>query len=448
MGLNLKGTVSLDGSGFEAGLKKLEGAAGTFSRSLKGLVVEAFGIYGIEQAMRKTVEAAKELVRQSERLGVSVESLQVLKRAAKDAGADLDSLATAFEKIDIAREKALGGGAEGAHLMQRFGQLGINQDDLRSKTAAELFQGPMHDAATKMNPEVLGPILRDILGRGFGPMIPLLTTNFAQLREEMEKLGLVMKTETALGLKMMEDQFSLISEIIVTTLAPALLAFGKWLLEIIGRKGPLRDVIEGADFTARRLAGEAKLPGLGPYSARERHDAAVAALDLMQQAQKGGKTFDDYLKSRGGELAQERGAFDARIFSDDVSRNFRDELKYLNEMIQPVAEVTREAAKGAAQDMAALEKKVQNFDAELAKRAEDLKNRRRQPNFGDGDFPTHPRVRTTLYSDSLTRVGNFLGGSNNSLSSVAGLVEKQLGVLHLIEHNTRRSPLNETTIFP
>src|SRR5437879_804059 len=113
MGLRLQGEVSLDGSGFEAGLKRLEGAAGQFANTLKGAAAGAFGIYGIEQAIQKTIDSARELVTESKRLGVGVEQLQVLRQAAKENNTELSQVAKAFERSDVAREKALRGGPEG-----------------------------------------------------------------------------------------------------------------------------------------------------------------------------------------------------------------------------------------------------------------------------------------------------------------------------------------------
>src|SRR6185312_11847101 len=95
--------IGLDGSGFERGLRKIGSDA---AASVKNLAVQAFGIYAIEQAIAKTVETATDLVNESKRLSLTVEQLQLLRQAAKNGSVEMDTLATAFERLDVARAKA------------------------------------------------------------------------------------------------------------------------------------------------------------------------------------------------------------------------------------------------------------------------------------------------------------------------------------------------------
>src|ERR1035441_7534707 len=112
MGLKLIGEVALDGSGFERGLNAMAG-------SMKGFIVGAFGLYGVEEMLRKTMDTADELVNKAKRLDVAVEKLQLLKYAAKEGGSELETLAKGFENLDVAREKALSGSKEGQKLLAR-----------------------------------------------------------------------------------------------------------------------------------------------------------------------------------------------------------------------------------------------------------------------------------------------------------------------------------------
>ena len=48
MGLKLMAEIGLDGSGFERGLRKVGEEA---AASVKNLAIQAFGIYGVEQAI-------------------------------------------------------------------------------------------------------------------------------------------------------------------------------------------------------------------------------------------------------------------------------------------------------------------------------------------------------------------------------------------------------------
>src|SRR5690349_17359705 len=98
MGLNLTGTVSLDGSGFAAGLAQIEHGAHRVGETLKDLALSAFGIWGIEQAIHKTIETATKLDETAQRLGISLQALQELGFAARQSGSDIDSLTTFIEK--------------------------------------------------------------------------------------------------------------------------------------------------------------------------------------------------------------------------------------------------------------------------------------------------------------------------------------------------------------
>jgi hypothetical protein len=425
MSLKLIGEVALDGSGFEAGLKKLEHGAERVSDSLKELAMAAFGIYGIEAAIHKTFETAERLVNTSKRLGVGVEQLQVLEQAAKDSGTELEGIAHAFEKIDEAREKALAGGAEGEKIMGRFRQLGISVEDLQKKNASELFQGRFAEVSRANNPEILGPIFRDIFGKGFGPIITLLQTDFEELHKKMENLGLIMSAETAVKLKGIGEEFELLSKIIVVSLGPALVSFTEWLLRIISNS----QVTEGLDFIARRAAGKSRLSDFNGYSADERRKFALGEDQALLDAIKKGKTFDEF---KGGRQHDR-----AAIFADDVSKTFQQEAKYLSGIIQKVADVENEAAKGAGNDMAQLKAGIASLIAKMEADAYNL-NHPQPANFTPaGDVSG---MRQKIYTDSLLKTGNFIGHLPGmpvvSSNSTPELLRQQLAVQKHIAENT------------
>ena len=121
MGLKIMAELGLDGKGFEAGMKRAEGLAHGVAEGLKGFVIQAVGIYTVEQAISKTVETAKELVETSRRLSIAPEQLQVMRQAAKDSGVEFQKLAELIEKTNVARDKALRPVSEGASARRAFG---------------------------------------------------------------------------------------------------------------------------------------------------------------------------------------------------------------------------------------------------------------------------------------------------------------------------------------
>jgi hypothetical protein len=233
MALKLWGEVGLDGSGFERGLARL---GATAASNLKNFVIGAFGIYGVQQAIMKTVESADELVVASKRLDMTVEQLQVMRQAAMRTRTDFAYLEKAFEGFNIAKEKALSGGKEGAGFMAAFGRLGMTKEMLQSQTSATAFMGQLHQTALSANSADLDASLRKILPgfRNFGEILPFLKTDFAALEKEMSSMGAIMSGTTANELKVFKDEMGLVGTIITTQLAPWLVKLGEaayWLME-------------------------------------------------------------------------------------------------------------------------------------------------------------------------------------------------------------------------
>jgi len=172
MALRLIGEIGFDGSGFQAGLRKLQHGAGELANSLKGAVVAGVGIYTVEQAIHKTIQTAKELVNASQRLAIAPEQLQVLRKAASESGVELDKVTDSFEKLDVARQRALTPGKKGDKFRRAFHAAGIDagasdasnggEEDGRDVSGSEtcLAQGIADGTLTKLH----GPLDPEIIG--------------------------------------------------------------------------------------------------------------------------------------------------------------------------------------------------------------------------------------------------------------------------------------------
>lgn len=120
MALRITGQVDLDGSGWEKGLRKLDGVTEHATGHLKQLIVSAFGVGAIEEAIRRTIEFGEKIVDTSRRIGVGIEALQEFGFAARQNGSDLEALIAFIEHVNSSRsdpEKAghfakLGSGKE------------------------------------------------------------------------------------------------------------------------------------------------------------------------------------------------------------------------------------------------------------------------------------------------------------------------------------------------
>lgn len=374
MGLNLIGKIELDGAGFERGLRK---AGDSVSELAKTAVVAAFGFYGVEEAIRKTVETATELVNESKRLDLTVEQLQLLRQAAKDGGTEMGTLASALEKVDIARAKALGGDRAA---LDAFAKLGVSQVDLKTQTAATLFTNQISGAVKGGNVENLAPVLKEVLGKGFGELIPVLKTDFDELGDKMHRLGSIMDTETAVKLKSAGDSLDLLKNIMAADLGPALISFIEIIFSAVGKL---------KEFGA--YLGSLSSGGVGQAIKNKfKADYAQQAIDSYEAAVQGG--VPDFLKGTS-------------------KKEYDDAKTYLEEYNKKQAEAGQAALDAGSE----FNKTVQAMREKLAKEADELTHPKPIVPAIDAAKATHA---ARVQSDSLVKVGNFLGSNGNTISRV------------------------------
>lgn len=391
--LNLIGKIELDGAGFERGLHR---AGEHVTEFAKNAAVAAFGFYGVEEAIKKTVETASELVNTSRRLDVTVEQLQLLRQAAKDGGTELSTLAAAFEKINIARTKALNGDAAS---MMAFMRLGVDTEALQKETAASIFMEHIAPASRNTNVANISQDLKEVLGKGFGELIPVMKVDFDELGDKMKKLGSIMDTDTAVKLNTLDDEFSLLSNILSTQLAPAILDVVEILLSTVGKIKEIAAGIGGA-------TGDNFIQGIGSI--------LKAPFDAMA----------DKIPGKLGDGVQ-------NVIDAWFSANFAG--------LSPHDALQNQLSAGAAVSDQAEDWKTQldNLRARLKEEADALKNP--PPIFSTEDSTSGTAgkskvARIAEQTDSLVRVGNFLGSNGNTISRVD---QQKINLLTKIEANTR-----------
>ncbi len=398
MSLRLQAHVGLDGSGFEAGLNRLEHAGKHAFGELRNFALASFGVAGIEAMFMKSVSNAKELTNAAKQLGSDgVEGVQLLRQAAKDASIDLVTVEKAFEKLNVARSKVLNKGKGWEEMAAGFKGLGIN--DLTMSTQA-MVTGPMRNAALTMNPANFEPLMKAVTGlRSVSELIPFLQTDFEELGDKMKKMGMVVSTDMAVKLKAVGDNFEMLSQILVAQVGPALLQFVEWLLN-----HGIKPLV-GIEATGAALGG-----GTANWS------------------------FRDFLKYFG---------FGPAIFD-----------------YTPIKPFDKQAAKESAVDVMNGYYEFQKSIAEAKKKLEEEANRLKNPtppNFDDfsGTVKDKPGAKGRIdSSDSLVRVGNFLGDSQGSMVNIA---EKQLvelrGIRQILGRRTPgdsgyRGDVNDDATFP
>jgi hypothetical protein len=373
-GLKLMAELGLDGASFEHGFKRAEGIAKGVAEGIKHILIGAVGVVTLEQALEKTVETAKELIESSERLAIAPEQLQVMRQAARNAHVEFEKLVEVMEKLSVAREKALIPGNEGSDARRAFASIGVRGDQLRGMTQSQLLLGPFRNAVMNTNPEQLGIVFRELGIKAFGQLIPYLKTNFDELGEKMKKFGAIMDTETALKIKKVADEFNLLSQIITSQLGPALVKFAEFVYRVA-------------------LKGLGGLAGAAAFASGATHSQSnweiLMNIPKLQRIMLGGLLAGDFKTT----LEKMSKVFDWQAGS--------------------------EAAKAAVDPWEKMIVKFEETLKELADEADKLKN----PKPADFTNPTiHEKMaRKSLIepSDSLVRIGNFLGGNDRVINRLA-----------------------------
>lgn len=374
MGLNLESTISLNSASFERGMNRVKG---TVVDSIKNFAIGAIGIATVEQAFARTIETANELVNTAKRLGTTVEQVQLLRQAAKDAGTEMDSVATALEKINQARAKALGGDKAAS---AAFGALGVSQTDLKTKTAADLFMHEISETVKKVSPEQIAQPLREVLGRGAGQGIAVLKTDFDELGSKMN----LMSTKTAASLNQLSKDFDLISGQIIVAMAPAILVM-------------LQACIKFADWVGSKIGGAAAW--WGAETAFNPNDMSAPITDPVNAG------HADAIRRAGNAGAP------------DSAHGYA-----FGEQGDP--------AKAAVEN--SFKKWLEDFNLSLKKAADNLKNPK--PDFSaTADTAQKMKGGGRIESDSLVKVGNFLGSNVGAVSAAERLIQNSQRTVSLLQ---------------
>jgi hypothetical protein len=371
VGLKLIGEVALDGSGFEAGLNKLQHGAEKVGETMKGLALSAFGIYGIEQAIHHTVETAEQLIDTSRRLGISLETLQEFGYAAKQNGADIDQLTTFIEKLNSTRVDP--------KKFESFAKLGISQPDLSSLKVEDLILKLSSNIRNRSSQEVIGP-LRDIGGKGAGALLVMLKDDLAALAEEAHKLGIIMKSEDLVALKYISDEMKTLAMVMTGMLAPAIVGLMNQIIRFINT-----------------LKANGTFWGMFTGSVKK----------------------EDW-----------RTAVDAFLHPMSVTPERKAAMDRIKKAFT-------EAGAASEADLQELNDASAAMFARLMKVQKDMENVNRNPDFEVPDAKEKKSHSTQIATDSLLRVGNFLGSSNNPMISIG---HQQLTVLRQIANNTSYRP--------
>lgn len=373
--IEVKGKATLDGSGWEAGINKISSSTNKFATiglgALKSQLAAAFGAGAILALSKKTIDYAGHINDLSQQLGVSVEKLQEFDFAAKQNGASVDTFASFLEKLASARAKALEGNED---LKNSFKEFGIEVADLKGKRLDELTSQIANRVKDADVQKIVAP-LKEIGGKGAGQLIATFKAGLDEAGEEARESGVIMKESVVQQLDEIGDRFGKLGQQMMAYLAPAIA------------------------FVA---------------------DAFQAFLDMLNKG------------------AAYLGALTANMDFGKILRTMFDPREWLkgNDFASEIGRQFGESEQAANQAVEKVEKEIIQREERIIKSREESKNRALFTEDIEGDgTKKENKVKEAkapeIKSDSLLKVGNFLG--SNGASSIVAVQKSQLTVLRNID---------------
>ena len=452
----------------------MRGVASEVAAGVRNFALAYIGLRALESAFAATVQTAKDLTNESARMGVTVEQLQVMRKAASNAGVEVDKLASAMDKLNEFRAKALKTGSPEAMLANmQAAQLGITPAMLRNDSAQSIMFGAVAAKIKSVNPQEIAAPLKEIFGRSAGEIVPLLKTDMAGLEKSMKSFGQVMSNETARDLNQVSQALTSVKIGFTNALAPAIVGLVEMFLDVIISGGTLSKAFhDWAEWIGQTIAlsnNSYKTQSGQVIPAKQRADAATAMMKLMdatlsnvrkanpnlspEDVEK--KAFDEitgFLKSKEYQVAVNKSNLGTAAsyilhpitsmisgdgqhplptkqeFEDFKGSTYKELSTYMNGLQQGFTKPVTDASNTAGD----LVKSLKAARDEMNKPAPDAT---KPPDFTAAAQMTKQRM--SGQGDKMIEVGNFLGASRGVIG----------GAQARLEHHAAQTAQNTTMML-
>ena len=178
--MNVKGRTSLDGSGWAAGLRKMEtgtkASAGRMAASMAGMVGGLFAVSALRSATMRMVQHADAIDKMAKRMESSTDTVQKFDFAATQNGATMQNVESSFIKTAQAMEGARQGLSTYVRAFEAFG---ISMQQIKSSTPEEIFLQIARAVEKAGGALDKAKSLQDIMGRGGKMLVPAFVSGFA-----------------------------------------------------------------------------------------------------------------------------------------------------------------------------------------------------------------------------------------------------------------------------
>lgn len=186
---------------------RLQAAFGGLTSTL-GALGGAAGVGALTGLIKNSIDAADELGKLSQRVGVTVESLSELQYAGKLADVGTEDLGNALKKLSVNLQEGAAGGKEA---QAAFRSVGINLSELSSLRADDALRR-IADAFSQMaDGSAKTALAIKLFGRAGADIIPLLNQGSSGLRDaanEAKRFGLVIGSDAARAAEAFNDNLT------------------------------------------------------------------------------------------------------------------------------------------------------------------------------------------------------------------------------------------------
>lgn len=198
---------------FEGDMKRARGSVDRFGKSAKGASLNVKGlataiagsvaVAGATRWFNAQRESLDSLGKASARLGITNQSLQVYQHAASLAGVSTEELNTGLERMRRQLGSALLGDT-GA--IKVFTRLGVSAEEIAK--AEDPLVAIQNALAGIADVDRRSKLLQDIFGRGGAGFANLFQQNLGGVRNEMQKLNLLVTNKLVKGMENFNDKMT------------------------------------------------------------------------------------------------------------------------------------------------------------------------------------------------------------------------------------------------
>lgn len=194
------------------GIKKSADSAASAMRTLVGIEIGRILANGFATAARSAVNYANALrdtidrtAKLASQTGIGVEALQGFAIAASLGGTDLETFSNNVKRLTV----RVGRLAESGKT-EIFQKLGIDFQNFQSLAPEEQFKVLAKAIDGIADPAEKARVAVELFGKAGAEMLPMLSSDFLELQERLERLGVILSADQTAAIEEMNDALTLV----------------------------------------------------------------------------------------------------------------------------------------------------------------------------------------------------------------------------------------------